>query len=400
VKFTEKGEVVTRVELLNADANEVVVRFEVRDTGIGIAEEGMSRLFQSFSQADGSTTRKYGGTGLGLVISKQLAQMMGGEIGVESKPGAGSAFWFTARFARSQNSLGARERPDLLGLPILLVEDNASSAESLQMLLLGWNAGVRCAFGAEAAVRTAQQAEAAGQRFGLIITDRLEAPKDAFWMMDQICDQPALRGMPFVLLTPKRLEPSERALKVVNEVAKPVRRASLLAAVRATQESGRTEAASAFDEDSKSSPTAQFKLTKLRILVVEDNPVNSLMVVRVLEKQGHSAWAATSGEEALALFDRQPFDAVLMDIQMPDIDGFEVTRRIRKAEGTERHVLVIATTAHALDGDRERCLAAGMDDYLTKPIQFDELFSALERVARQPIQDDAPTLSEPVQAKL
>jgi signal transduction histidine kinase/CheY-like chemotaxis protein len=275
VKFTEKGEVVTRAELLDADANEVVIRFEVRDTGIGIAEEGMSRLFQSFSQADGSTTRKYGGTGLGLVISKQLTQMMGGEIGVESKPGAGSAFWFTARFARSKNSLIARERPDLLGLRILLVEDNTSSAESLQMLLLGWNASVRCAFGAEAAVRMAQQAEAAGQGFGLIVTDRLEAPKDAFWMMGQMCDQPTLRGIPVVLLSSQRLEPSKRTLKVVKQVAKPVRRDSLLAALRATQESMGSEAALGPDEDSKSGPKAESKEPGLRILVVEDNPVNS-----------------------------------------------------------------------------------------------------------------------------
>ena len=396
VKFTEKGEVVTRAELIDANPNEVVVRFEVKDTGIGIAEEGLSRLFQSFSQADGSTTRKYGGTGLGLVISKQLAQMMGGEIGVESRLGAGSTFWFTARLARNQNSLVARERPDLFGLPILLVEDNASSAESLQMLLLGWNACVRCAFGADAAVRMVQQAEAAGQRFGLIITDRLEAPKDAFWMVDQIRDRPAFRDIPFVLLSSKRLEPSEGAFKFVGQMSKPVRRASLLAAIRATPEPLRLE------ENSKSSSKAKFKEAGLRILVVEDNPVNSLMVVRVLEKRGHSAWAATSGEEALRCFNRQPFDAVLMDIQMPDIDGFEVTRRIRQVEGTERRVPVIATTAHALDGDRERCLASGMDGYITKPIQVDELLAALERVARQstaPRQEKASTSPEPVQAK-
>jgi two-component system, sensor histidine kinase and response regulator len=268
--------------------------------------------------------------------------------------------------------------------------------------LLGWNAGVRCAFGAEAAIRMAQQAEAAGQRFGLIITDRLEAPKDAFWMMDQICSQPSLRGTKFVLLSSKRLEPSERAYKVANQVMKPVRRASLLAAVRATQEPVNSQGVLGLDEDSKSSLKVEPKEVGLRILVVEDNPVNSLMIVRVLEKHGHSAWTATSGEEAVACFSRQPFDAVLMDVQMPDIDGFEVTRRIRKLEGTERRVLVIATTAHALDGDRERCLASGMDDYLTKPIQFNELFAALKRVAPQStaaLQDKSPTLPEAVQAK-
>ena len=290
----------------------------------------------------------------------------------------------------------------MLGLPILLVEDNASSAESLQMLLLGWNARIRCAFGAEAAVRVAQQAEAAGQRFGLIVTDRLEAPKDAFWMMDQICDQPALKDTSFVLLSSKRLEPSERALKGVNHVSKPVRRAALLAAVRATQEPVGSEGALGPDENAKGSSRTESKEAGLRILVVEDNPVNSLVVVRVLEKHGHSAWAVTSGAETLACLNRQRFDAVLMDIQMPDIDGFEVTRQIRKSEGTERRVPVIATTGHALEGDRERCLASGMDEYLTKPIQFDELFAALERVTHQSTtsrQDKTATLPEPTEAR-
>jgi signal transduction histidine kinase/DNA-binding response OmpR family regulator/streptogramin lyase len=402
VKFTQNGEVVIRAELLAADAHEAIIRFEVRDTGIGISEEGMNRLFHSFSQADGSTTRKYGGTGLGLVISKQLTQMMGGEIGVDSRPGAGSTFWFTARLARSQNSPGdSRGKPDLLGLSILLVEDNASSAESLQMLLLGWNARVRFAFGAEAALRVAQQSEAAGQGFSLIIMDRLEGPKDALWMMDQICDRPGLRDIPVVLLSSKRLEPSERVSKSVHQVAKPVRRASLLAAIRVTQEPRRTEEASLLEEDLKHRATAEFKEARLKILVVEDNPVNSLMAARLLEKHGHSVWAATSGEEALTSFNSQPFDAILMDIQMADIDGFEVTRRIRQAEGSERHVPVIATTAHALDGDRERCLAAGMDDYLTKPIQFNELLATLERLVRQSSTSEGKTapFSEPVEAK-
>ena len=260
VKFSEKGEVVTRVELVDADPHEVVVRVEVRDTGIGISEEGLSRLFQSFSQADGSTTRKYGGTGLGLAISKQLTQMMGGEIGVESKPGAGSTFWFTARLARSQTSPGnTKAKPDLLGLPILLVEDSASSAESLQMLLLDWNARVRCAFGPEAAIRMAKQAETAGQRFGLIVTDRLEGPKDALWMIDQIRDQPALKNTSFVLLSSKRLELSEDALKGVRQVPRPVRRAALLAAIQATLEPAPSEGELRLDEDPKRVPQAESK---------------------------------------------------------------------------------------------------------------------------------------------
>jgi len=386
--------------LLEANAHAVLVRFEVRDSGIGIAEEAINRLFQSFSQADGSTTRKYGGTGLGLVISKQLTQMMDGEIGVDSKPGTGSTFWFTARFARNQDALGAGgEKHDLRGLPILLVEDNASSAEALQMLLLAWNTRVRCVFGAEAAVRVAQQAEAAGQRFGLVITDRLEAPKDAFWLMHQICNQPALKDTPVILLSSKRLKPFENVLGFVNQVAKPVRRAVLWAAIRATQEPVRSEGALRLEDDSKRSAKAESKESGLKILVVEDNPVNS---VRFLEQHGHSVWAATSGEEALALFNRQLFDAILMDIQMPDIDGFEVTRLIRKVEPTERRVPVIATTAHALEGDRERCLAAGMDDYLTKPLQFAELLTALARVAHQSTalgQEQGATPPEPVEAK-
>ena len=202
-------------------------------------------------------------------------------------------------------------------------------------------------------------------------------------MMDQVRGQPALKDTPFVLLSSKRLEPSERALRFLNQVAKPVRRTALWAAIRATQELVRSEGALRLEDDAKRSAKAESNEVGLKILVVEDNPVNSLMAVRFLEKQGHSVWAAASGEEALALSDRQLFDAILMDIQMPDIDGFEVTRRIRQTERAERRVLVIATTAHALDGDRERCLAAGMDDYLTKPLQFTELLTALARVTRQ-----------------
>lgn len=383
VKFTEKGEVVTRTELLEADADEVLVRFEVRDTGIGIAEEAMNRLFQSFSQGDGSTTRKYGGTGLGLVISKQLTQMMGGEIGVDSKPGTGSTFWFTARFARNREVPGALEaRPDLRGLPILLVEDNASSAEALQMMMLGWNARLRCVFGADAAVRLAQQAELVGQRFGLIITDQLERPKDALWLMKQICDQPALKDTPFVLLSSKKPESSEYTSRFLCHLVKPVRRAMLLDALCKIEDPARAEGALR-QEETKTHSDAESKKGGLRILVVEDNPANLLMVARFLEKHGHLVWAATSGKEALEFFKREPFDAILMDIQMPDLDGFELTERIRQLEGTERHVSVIAATAHALEGDRERCLAAGMDDYLAKPLQFNELLSALARTTRQ-----------------
>lgn len=243
VKFTEQGEVVMRAELQQADTSEVLLRFEVRDTGIGIPAEALGRLFQPFSQADGSTTRRYGGTGLGLVICKQLTQMMDGEVRVESTLGTGSTFWFTARFARSQGvSAVARQKPDLRSLPILLAEDNASSAEALQMLLLSWNARVRYAFGAEAAVRMVQQAEACAQPFGLVIADQLAAPKNALWMIDQIHSQPALQHTPFVLLTSNGLRPSEHASRFVHHVPKPVRRSTLWAAIRASQGSPYAEA--------------------------------------------------------------------------------------------------------------------------------------------------------------
>jgi signal transduction histidine kinase len=242
VKFTEKGEVVTRAELLQADASEVLLRFEVRDTGIGIPQEALGRLFQPFSQADGSTTRKYGGTGLGLVVSKQLTQMMDGDIGVESALGTGSTFWFTARFARSQATPGvARQKPDLRSLPVLLAEDNASSAEALQMLLLSWNARVRYAFGAETAVRVVQQAEACGQPFGLVIADQFEAPKDALWMVDQIHSQTALQYTPFVLLASGGLRLPEHSSGLVHQVPKPIRRSTLWAAIRAAQTPLRTQ---------------------------------------------------------------------------------------------------------------------------------------------------------------
>ena len=274
VKFTEKGEVVVRAELLEADAGAVVIRFEVRDSGIGIAEEATNRLFQPFSQADGSTTRKYGGTGLGLVISKQLTQMMGGEIGVDSKLGAGSTFWFTARFERTQSATArGGDRPDLRGFPILLVEDNPSSAEALQMLLLGWNARVRCVSGAQAAVRVARQSEQAGQRFGIIVADRLEGPKDALWLVDEICSKTSLENTPFVLLSPKRLNTFPCKTTRVNQVAKPVRRSALWSAIRTTQQAMSPETPLPRECDSESGVETGSNETGVSILAAEDNPI-------------------------------------------------------------------------------------------------------------------------------
>ncbi|MCI0418608.1 MAG: response regulator, partial [Acidobacteria bacterium] len=370
VKFTEKGEVSVCAQLLEASATEVLIRFEIKDSGIGIAEEALTRLFQSFSQADGSTTRKYGGTGLGLVISKQLTQMMGGEIGVSSQLGTGSTFWFTARFARVQDSLQPGvERPDLRGLPILLVEENATSAEALQLLLLAWNARVRRVAGAVAGARAAEQAEAAGQRFALIITGRLTAPKDAFWLAEEIGSQPALCDTRFLMLSPKRQDPSaghRRHLGIVAQVTKPVRRTALLAAIRGALQPWPGDEPLKPREHISCGAPENSQDARLKVLVVEDNPVNSLLACRLLEKHGHTVHAAANGEEALAALDHQTFDVILMDVQMPDMDGFEATTRIRAGERSGNRVPVIATTAHALDGDRERCLAAGIDDYLTK----------------------------------
>jgi PAS domain S-box-containing protein len=424
IKFTERGEVVVSVAMTNdgmtnderspkpqarspnegegaapgfdirdssflrhssfRDSSFVSLHFEVRDTGIGIPADKQRKIFQAFEQADTSTTRQYGGTGLGLTISARLVEMMGGRIRVESEPGRGSIFHFTARFAPARGPVAspAMARPETLhGLPVLVVDDNATNRLILHEMLTNWRMRPAVVEGAAQALAALEQAAAQGEPFPLVLLDVMMPGVDGFTLAEQIQRHPELTGSVLLMLSSAaRAEDSARCrqLGIATYLTKPVKQSELLDAILTARHA-------ATDKEERAAPAAAPVLDRgrLRVLLAEDNVVNQRLAVRLLEKQGHAVVVANNGHEALAALEREPFDLVLMDVQMPDMGGFETTAEIRRREaerGNGRHVPVIAMTAHAMKGDRERCLAAGMDDYVSKPVRAQELFEAIARV--------------------
>jgi signal transduction histidine kinase/DNA-binding response OmpR family regulator len=404
IKFTEAGEVVVEVKLATdehrftqtaerrpgaPESSEPIrvhpcssvanLHFSVRDTGIGIPADKLRAIFEPFTQADSSTTRRYGGTGLGLTISRQLVELMGGRLWVESAPGRGSTFHFTARFGRSA---APARRPaagaDLRGLPALVVDDNATNRRILREVLTNWGMRPREADGGEAALAALEEAAAAGEPFALVLLDGHMPGMDGFGLAGRIRRRPEFAGVTLVLLTSAgRPGDAERCreLGIGAYLMKPVKQSELLATVLTalSREAPPPEPAAAGPPPPARRP--------LRVLLAEDNAVNQRLAVRLLEKQGHTVVTAANGREALAALDREAFDVVLMDVQMPEMDGFEATAHVRAKEaGGVRRQPIIAMTAHAMKGDRERCLAAGMDGYVSKPIQPPELLAAVERV--------------------
>jgi PAS domain S-box-containing protein len=399
IKFTDQGEVVIEVSLTSRDRQgaeeplpdgrgSLEVLFEVRDTGIGIAAEKQATIFEAFSQADVSTTRRFGGTGLGLTICNQLARMMGGGIAVESAEGRGSTFRFRARFGLAPEG-AARPAPPrslrLAELPVLVVDDNATNRVILEEVLRSWRMRPRAVDGGPAALAALRAAAAAGEPYPLVLLDGHMPGMDGFQLAARIQDDAAISDAALVMLTSAgRPEDVSRCreLGIGAFLMKPVKQSELLEAVLGALAGPRWRAAE------EAAPPATPEARSLRVLLAEDNAVNQRLMVCLLEKQGHSVTVAGNGREALRLLGAlgegeapprpPPFDVVLMDVQMPELDGLEATRRLRAAErGAGRRLPVLALTAHAMKGDRERCLAAGMDGYIAKPIQPHELFAAL-----------------------
>jgi PAS domain S-box-containing protein len=377
VKFTERGEVLLRVTLAEAWDDAIVVRFAVTDTGIGIAPEAQGRLFQSFSQADGSTTRKYGGTGLGLTISKRLAMLMGGGIGVESTPGHGSTFWFTVRIARSPGAAAEVTTPaDLRGLHVLVVDDNETNRTVLRHLLTAWEMRAETAARGPEALDALRGAAAAGDAFGLAILDVQMPGMDGLMLARAIKQDPRLAPTRLILLTSmghagQAAQAAEAGF--AGYLTKPVRESHLrecLATVMGAADVSPLVTRHTIEE------ARERKLA--RILLCEDNDVNQLVAVRTLERLGYVVDVAANGRQAVEACARGPYVAVLMDCQMPEMDGFEATACIRRAEASGRRIPIIAMTASALEGDRERCLAAGMDDYVSKPVTIEDLGRVLK----------------------
>ena len=381
IKFTERGEVIVRAELASRSGDDLELHFSVADTGLGIPPDKLDLIFQPFTQADNSTTRRFGGTGLGLSISARLVAMMGGTRVVESEVGKGSTFHFTARLqcrtGDLQDELAAIG--DLEGLRVLIVDDNQSNLVILRGVIGAWGMLPVLARSGPEALEELRRARKGGQRFSLVILDVQMPGMDGFAVAEAIQADTEITSTTILMLT----SISQRGavaqchqLGVDAYLVKPVRPSELLEAVRRAL--GKTAAHSGRQE---AAPSAAAEARPLRILIAEDNAVNARLARRLLERKSHSVTTVETGAQAVTAIERNVFDVVLMDIQMPDMDGFEATAVIRKRETiTGEHIPIIALTAHAIKGDRERCLTAGMDGYVAKPIHPAELFAEIGRV--------------------
>jgi two-component system sensor histidine kinase/response regulator len=386
IKFTHQGEVVLRVATEATTPPGIVLHFSIRDTGVGIPPDRQQSVFDAFTQADGSVTRTYGGTGLGLTISSQLVQLMGGRLRVESEAGKGSTFHFTASFEPAQARSAptpAADAVDLRDLPVLIVDDNVTNRHVLEEMVLGWRMVPTLVTGASEALTALRVAQESGKPFPLVLTDFQMPKTDGFSLAKAIKKDPALANAAIVMLTSAG-QPGDaarcRELGVAAYLTKPVKRSELRAAILLAL--GGPPA-----ERDRPALVTRHSLREARqagrILLVEDNRVNQLVARRLLEKRGHAVVVANNGREALAILEDGTFEGfgcVLMDVQMPEMDGLECTAIIREREPATRFRLpIIAMTADAMKGDEARCLAAGMDAYVSKPIQADELVTIVER---------------------
>ncbi len=383
IKFTERGRVVVEVEPDEQDPEHRKMRFRVTDTGIGIPSDARTRLFRSFSQADASTTRRYGGTGLGLAISKRLVEMMGGEISVESETGAGSSFWFTARFEECAGEGGMD--PQVAGKRALIVVHDPEARAAMVESLLCAGLEIEGAAGVEEGLAALRAGAAEGRRPDVVLIDMVMPGGGGIEFGKALGERADLPRVPCLLLTPfgARLDESTlRQARAAAWVSKPVRRAPLRRALlKAFETQGEPPAPlpSRESESKGQAPNVGEAVTGALVLLVEDNPVNQKLAIALLKRLGHRIDLACNGKEAVDAAAKRRYDVVLMDCQMPEMDGFEATRQIRSSELKGQRTPIIAMTANALDGDRERCIACGMDDYVTKPIRQAKLSEAIAR---------------------
>jgi two-component system, sensor histidine kinase and response regulator len=384
IKFTEQGEVVLHVATESKTQDDIRLHFTVADTGVGIPAEKQSLIFDAFQQVDGSMTRKHGGTGLGLTISSRLLELMGGRIWVESEVGQGSRFHFIVSFGLQKvpaRTIVPRDPMTLRDMRVLIVDDNATNRHILQRMLENWHMAPTAVDSGAKAIISLREAQGIGRTFPLILLDAQMPEMDGFALAEIIKRNPDWRTATVMMLSSAGQRGDAircREMGVAAYLTKPVRQGELL--------DGILIALGTRPESKMPSPlvtrhTLRESRNRLRILLVEDNAVNQLVALRLLEKYGHSVSVAANGRKALEELETESYDLILMDIQMPEMNGWEATQAIREKEKTTGgRIPIVAMTAHAMKGDEERCLAAGMDAYLTKPIRTQELLALLDRI--------------------
>jgi signal transduction histidine kinase/DNA-binding response OmpR family regulator len=394
IKFTRQGEVVVEVSLISEEADRAILRFTVSDTGIGIPKDRLGRLFKSFSQVDSSTTRKFGGTGLGLAISKRLVEMMGGKIGVESQEGKGSTFWFTA-VLKKQNSDDLEPKTGFMpenvqGKRILAVDDNAVNLRIMQAYLQSWQCRAAVVESAEKAMELMKTAAKKNEPYEMVIIDFMMPGMDGQALGEAIKARPDLKNTHMILLTSRGLRGDAAKARIAGfdaYLTKPIKQSQLFDAVLSVF----GKPLNSTGEDMRSIITkhsiAETSKKKLKILLSEDNPVNQKVALIHLRKFGYVADVANNGLEALAAVKKRHYDLVLMDVQMPEMDGHEATRAIRS---TGHRMPIIAMTANAMKGDREKCLASGMNDYISKPVDPKLLLEKINQWAPAPSESCKP----------
>jgi two-component system sensor histidine kinase/response regulator len=386
IKFTERGEILLRIEMVRQTEQEVTIRFAVSDTGIGLPKEKLNTIFDPFEQADVSTTRKYGGTGLGLAICVRLVELMEGKMDIESELGRGTTFSFTAKLGIGSQSAATHEAPppaELRGLRVLVVDDNQTNRRILEKMLENWGMAPVVVDSAAKGLEVLQSS-LDDDPIGLILSDVNMPEMDGFTFAGEIIRQTKWKNTPIILLTSANRSGDGdrcRELGIAAHLIKPARQSLLFDAIATSIGSGDISDAAVRESGSTASAATDLAAKELRLLLAEDNEVNQKFAVRALSKAGHSVEVANNGQEAVDAWAAESYDAVLMDIQMPVMDGYLATAEIRRREAaSQRHTPIIAMTAHAMKGDKEKCLEAGMDGYVTKPIKSKLMLAEIARV--------------------
>ncbi len=393
VKFTKRGEIFISVSVEKEDKSEVKIKFSVKDTGIGIPEAKKIKLFKSFSQVDSSTTRQYGGTGLGLIISKKLSELMGGECGVESEEGEGSTFWFTAVLKKQNKKLKDKILSDAKNKRILVVDDNQTNLKVMSGYIKSWGFQFRVVESADKAMEALEESLSEETKFDMVISDHMMPEKDGMDLGRMIKSNDNYKDIPLIMLSSFGLKVDDDILKQAGYdlfLSKPVKRSMLFNTIvnyfddedeedKARKKAGKKKTIK--KKVAKKKSKKDKKKGNIEILLTEDNPVNQKLAVKLLQKEGYNVDVANNGEEAINAIRIKKYDIVLMDVQMPVKDGLSATKEIRDSIGDtfDPNIVIIGLTANAMKGDREKCINAGMNDYVTKPIKKEKLYEAIEK---------------------